>query len=68
MDDQIGGKNEDPNGRWKPSLLLMPGKLTEGVSKMMFSLFVINKDKAGFKRIHFSSMGRVRNWRKSTKH
>lgn len=39
MDDQIGRKarDEEPDGRRQPSLLLMPGKMTEVGSKMMFS-------------------------------
>lgn len=37
MDDQIGRKarDEEPDGRRQPSLLLMPGKMTEVGSKMM---------------------------------
>lgn len=39
MDNQIGGnaRDEESDGRLQPSLLLMPGKITEMVSKIMFS-------------------------------
>lgn len=45
MNDQIGGKarDEEPDGRQQPSLQLMPGKMTEVVSKTMFSLLVFKK-------------------------
>lgn len=47
MDDQIGRKarDEEPEGRRQPSLLLMPGKMTEVGSKMMFSLLMLKKTK-----------------------
>lgn len=45
MDEHLGGKarDEEPEGRRQPSLLLMPGKMTEVVSKMMLSLLVLKK-------------------------
>lgn len=45
MDVHVGGKarDEEPDGRQQPSLLLMPGKMTEMVSKTVFYLLVFKK-------------------------
>lgn len=53
VDDQIGRKarDEEPDGRRQPSLLLMPGKTTEVVSKLMFSFACAKKNEVDFKRM-----------------
>lgn len=54
MDNQVGGKarDEEPDGRQQPSLLLMPGKMTEMVSKTVFYLLVLKKKKlSGFLKV-----------------
>lgn len=58
MDNQIGGnaRYEESDGRLEPSLLLMPGKITEVVSKIMF--FPSYTEKGDFKIMFFF------NWRK----
>lgn len=61
MDNQVGGKarDEEPDGRQQPSLLLMPGKMTEMVSKTVFYLLVLKKKKKWvFKSVGFFINGR----------
>lgn len=67
MDEHLGGKarDEEPEGRRQPSLLLMPGKLTEVVSKMM--LVLKKKQLCRFeKNVGFFSFNRIRNQSKTT--
>lgn len=65
MDNQIGGKARDAecDGRRQPSLLLMPGKMTEVVSRM-FSLLVQKKKIILIECVF--AMVMVRNQRKTT--
>lgn len=52
MDEHLGGKarDEEPERRRQPSLLLMPGKMTEVVSKMML-VFKKKSSYVDYKRI-----------------